>query len=60
MTDELIKVLSDLCDTVEDWNKRVIPTEDEFLTKLAPLSKILSIEFRKSRDQGEKGEEIAG
>jgi len=43
----LIKILSDLKDQIEAWQKREIALEDEFLASIEKLSAGLSAEIEK-------------
>jgi len=58
MTSKLIMVLTDICDLVDSWNKRAIPTEEEFLNQLKGLDTKLLPEIWRSEKELKEVEDI--
>ena len=51
MTTELGKILTDFVSCVDDWNSRMIHTEEDLLKRLEGLNRRLSDELPKQRIQ---------
>lgn len=49
MTIELAKILTDIKSLIEDWNARMIHTDEEFFTRLRGLNCRLSKELPKQK-----------
>lgn len=50
MNTELIRILTDIKMLIEDWNARVIPTEQEFLDTLWKLKERLVLEMKDQKE----------
>ena len=49
MTTEFIKILSDFVSLIKDWNFRLVPKEEEFITRLKDLNARLTEELPKQK-----------
>lgn len=47
MTNELVKIVSDLKELFDAWNSRAISNEEEFVTGLKKLSAAMTEELKK-------------